>query len=200
MKFKFLLLILFIWQTGQSQISARAHLKKSKKSNKKSSLVVDRLQEFKKTKTIFVLSNIYDKATYDSILKASWHVTPYEIVSKKKFNFNDYGGSQYSYALLNLLKKEFVKNNVPTGNALIFTELDIIMYDFDKIKKVLDKMSPRRRTKKIDAVFEKNEINIASFYLYPTGEFGNLIMEYNLDRTNIVQKKLYKDDVFLTIS
>ncbi len=141
MKFKFLLFILIIWQTGISQVGVGTGFvgKQKRLGKKQKAKIKDKLENFKKTKTIFVLSDIYDKPTYDSILKASWHVTPFEVVKQKDFNFNDYAGNQYSYAFIDWEQVEFIKNNMPTGNAIVRVFMDIFMYDFDTIKKQLSK-------------------------------------------------------------
>lgn len=197
MKFKFLLFIFIIWQTGTSQIAVaygyRGKPKKLKKSSRR--YVKNKLENFKKTKTIFVLSDVYDKPTYDSILKAGWHVTPYEIVKDKDFNFDDYSGNQYSYAFIDWEKAIFTKNGVPTGNAMVRVYLNIFMYDFDNIKRQLSKLSAKKRAKKIGYIFGRNKILVARIFLYPKGDFAMFMVINDPDENNDVNEKLYKEDV-----
>ncbi len=197
MKFKFLLLILIIWQTGTSQIGVGTGFvgKQKRLGKKRQANVKHKLEDFKKTKTIFILSNVYDKPTYDSMLKASWHVTPFEVVKQKDFSFNDYAGNQYSYAFLDWEQVEFMKNNEPTGNAIVRAYIEIFMYDFDNIKKQLSKLSKKRRAKKLVDIFEQNKKLVARFFLYPTGDFASFMVKNDPSKNNDVNKKLYNEDL-----
>ena len=189
MKIKLLLLVLLLWQAGFGQISVSSrHVGKLKKIKK------ENFQRFKKTTTVFILSDCHDVATYDSILKASWHVTPYKIVKHKDFNLNDYLGNQYSYVALDWYKSVIYKNGFPTGNAMIHPYVDFYTYNFDKIRKTLSKMSDKKRAKKIVGVFNDNTINIARFLLYPNGEFGRFMVKKEPEDIN---KRFYSEDVFI---
>lgn len=190
MRLKFLLLILFIWQTGQSQIMVGyKDLKKGEKET---------FQRFKKTKTIFVLPDVYDKATYDSIIKSSWHVTPYEIVSKKDFNLNDYGGNQYSYVRIAGYKVDiyrdpkYIKNRKPVS-FLFNIYLEIYMYNFDKLIQEINKLSPKANEEKKSDVFERNTIKVALISLYPKSSL-NTFIKYN--DVKEIEKRIYKKAEF----
>ncbi len=207
MKFKFLLFILIIWQTGISQVGVGTGFvgKQKRLGKKQKAKIKDKLENFKKTKTIFVLSDIYDKPTYDSILKASWHVTPFEVVKQKDFNFNDYGGDQYSFARIvgNRTTKINEKNHRRSVSLRLYIE--IVMYDFDKINEKLDRMSPRRRANNISNIFDRYKIDIAQILLYPTGKFAmyfvkvdqfKIIPDEEKTKKKIVEK-INTDDVFI---
>lgn len=187
MKLKFLLLLVFITFQSYSQVSvAPRHLGKAGKFKK------GVLAKFKKTETIFLLSNIYDTQVYEKILKDSWDVTPYKIVPLEGFNIAKYISDRYSIAQLSGFKRIKQMKYGGTSTSL-FTYIDFKIYDSDKIAEKLNKLSPKKREKKGRDIINENSSNIARFYIFPKDDFIHTAM--SLDMDNIVNS-LYTDDVF----
>ena len=85
-KITILFIVFFIANTmtlkAQVAISKNAvFLKSSEFENK-------RFDDFKKTTTIFVLNNLYEKKQYEEMLKSSWTITPFEVVDLKHRKHN----------------------------------------------------------------------------------------------------------------
>ncbi|WP_196889648.1 hypothetical protein [Aureivirga sp. CE67] len=86
-----LLILLFFSFSTIAQVSvARNHLKKPKKVKTKA------FEKFKKSTTIFVLSNLHSKEEYEKILNEVWTVTPFKVVNEADYNYKDYYFGDYS--------------------------------------------------------------------------------------------------------
>lgn len=174
MKFKILLLLLFITLQNYSQISVGpTHVGKSKKFKK------DVLEKFKNTETIFLLSNVYDKEIYEQILKSSWTVTPYRIIEHEEFNLNDYLSDKYSIAEISgYIKSQ--KSEYGGGTIVsLYTFFDIKMYDNGPIKEQRNKLTAKKWEKKKKKIFAQNSFRIARFYLYPKDDFFEIAVPYS---------------------
>jgi hypothetical protein len=118
-------------------------------------------KNFKKTTTIFILSNVYDKSEYEKLLKETWTVTPYKLVSPDEFNYKDYLSDKYSFAHL--------VANVNSGSTFYLHSLiDFYMLDMTKISPKLEK-AKEKPEKFIDLILE-NKIKIACIELFADTE------------------------------
>jgi hypothetical protein len=149
--------------------------------------------KFKKTKTIFLLSNIYSNEEYDQVLKSSWNITDYEIISFKDFDINNYSLEKNSFAVLGGHIVEF-----QTKNGLFrkyFTYVEFFMFDEkDKLKEVnkFKEMSQKKKDKY--DILEKNRLNFARFYLLPTNDY--LMDCINLKGIDYLSNRTFNEDVF----
>tara|TARA_R100000935_G_scaffold8302_7_gene17553 strand:- start:190950 stop:191969 length:1020 start_codon:yes stop_codon:yes gene_type:complete len=185
MKLKILLLLLITFQ-GYSQVSVGPrHIGKSK--DFKGGVI----EKFKKTETIFLLSNIYDKEEYEKILNDSWNVTSFKIVELEGFNIENYLSNKYSIAQLGGFKR--IKQMKSGTSTSLFTYIDFKVYDSEKIFEKLDKLSPERRKKKRESIINDNSSNIARFYIFPKDDFINTSLSKKMSE---IVNSLYTDDVF----
>tara|TARA_A100000171_G_C2139907_1_gene154161 strand:+ start:4639 stop:5658 length:1020 start_codon:yes stop_codon:yes gene_type:complete len=185
MKLKILLLLLITFQ-GYSQVSVGPrHIGKSK--DFKGGVI----EKFKKTETIFLLSNIYDKEEYEKILNDSWNVTSFKIVDLEGFNIENYLSNKYSIAQLGGFKR--IKQMKSGTSTSLFTYIDFKVYDSEKIFEKLDKLSPERRKKKRESIINDNSSNIARFYIFPKDDFINTSLSKKMSE---IVNSLYTDDVF----
>lgn len=189
MKLKVLLLLLISFQS-YSQVSVGAkHVGKSSKFKK------GVLENFKNTQTIFLLSSIYEKEVYEKILKDSWDVTPYKIVSADDFIFEDYLSDKYSIAQLAGLKKIKKSSSGMTSTSLL-TYIDIKIYDsktiLEKLKNI-NKNSSEKTNKKRSNIIAKNSSNIARFHIYAKDDFTYTALSKEIDE---IVHSLFTEDVF----
>ncbi|WP_299220961.1 hypothetical protein [uncultured Aquimarina sp.] len=187
MKIKSLLILLFVCYQSFSQVSVGPkHIGRSSKFKKGT------LDKFKNTETVFVLSDIYDKNTYEKILKDSWNVTPYKLVNKKDFDIEDYLSDKYSIARLVGFKR--IKQMKTGGTATsLFTYIDFKIYDKETIFKKLNKLSEKKRAKKKNNIINRNSTNIARFYIFPKDDFISTALSQD---TETIVTSMYTDDIF----
>ena len=84
----------------------------------KRNLKENELQNVRTLTTLFVLPECYSRATYDSILKKSWKVTPYKIVTASELDYEMLISGQYTLAML-------------TGNIYFLSESLRIQIEFN---------------------------------------------------------------------
>jgi hypothetical protein len=184
---KYLMLLLFL--TGflsYAQISVSSkHIGPSSKFKK------GQLEKFKASKTIFVFSNVFEKSTYEEILKNSWSVTPYEIVSVNDFNIKNYLKDNHSFATLEGLKVTKTKS---TGmvSVNLYTYFDISIYESDKLLKKLTNYSGGK-SKKIKKIISNYRLNIARFELFPKDDFIHIALSQENEK---ITDMVFKDDAF----
>ncbi|WP_411030160.1 hypothetical protein [Spongiimicrobium sp. 3-5] len=149
------------------------------------------LENFKKTTTIFVFSNVYEKDIYENILKDSWDVTSYKIVAQQDFNPFDYQ-ENYSFAQVGGFKsiKTTKMGSIVTR---LYTYFDIFLYDFESINKKAAKLNPKKLKKKIDDIFTENKVRIARFNLFADSDFVNTVVRKSMDE---ISSSLFNDDIF----
>ncbi|TMM52187.1 hypothetical protein FEE95_21095 [Maribacter algarum] len=191
MKNYLILLVAFVSFVGHSQISFGA-----KHRGKPADLKKETLERFKSTTTVFVLSDVIDASEYEQILKDTWTVTPYKLISHEDFNLMEMHKGNYSFAALTgfkVVKKEMGM----TKSASLHTYFDVAMYDADEIGKKLAKLSPdlsdKKKKKKLKAIFNENRESILKFYLFPTAEFVGIALTKKDDE---IVKSIYTEDVF----
>ncbi|CAL2102134.1 conserved exported protein of unknown function [Tenacibaculum sp. 190130A14a] len=146
-------------------------------------------ENFKKSTTIFILSEIYDVETYDKILKDSWKVTPYKIVTPKDYNIEDYLDGNYSFINLYGVK-------VRTQNTFyLYFNTRLHSYNNEKIKARFKKL--RNQNKLTDEKYEKTISNntnlLAISYLSPKENFVNELL--GGEKKSIVDE-MYTKEVF----
>lgn len=190
MKNYLIVLFAFISFAGHSQVSFG-----SKHFNKPADLEKGDLEKFKSTTTIFVLSDIISKEEYEKILKETWTVTPYKIMTRQEFNLLDMYSKNYSFGEIITYKKS---KQTKMGNSVswIYTYLDIGMYDVEEIDKKLPKVKAKKEKKrksKIKDIFIENKDAIARFYFYPTGEFVDTALSGDED---VIVEDMYTKNVF----
>ena len=164
----------------------------SKHVGRSSKLKKETLVKFKETETIFVLSTVYDKEQYEEILKDVWTVTPFKVVPANKFSKEDYLSNKYSIVELGGYKES---STMPSGRSYtsLFTYIDFKMYDNKKVRTKLNKLSSKRKVKKMNDILNDNTINIARFYIFPKDDFIQTSLGYDM---STVFTSLYTDDVF----
>lgn len=185
MKLKILLLLITFQSYSQVSFGVGI-IDKSRKINN------ELLERFKNTETIFLLSDIYEKETYEKILKDSWDVTPYKIVDLESFNLENYLSSKYSVAQLTGFKRTIRRESGSTKTS-VFTYVDLRIYDSEAIFKKLDNLSPKKRKKKKQDIITLNSYSIARFYTFPKDDFVRTILSSD---TDIIFNSLFTDDVF----
>ena len=161
MKLKIVLAFFLISLVSNSQISVGARHVGGKKSFSKG--VLDKL---KATETIFILSNVYDKDTYENLLKDTWTITPYKLISFEDFKIEDYLNDAYSFVELGGHIK--IKEPKYGGGAItrLYTYIDFKMYDNTSIIEAKTKLSDKKWKKNKRKVFSSNTIKIARIYLF----------------------------------
>jgi len=119
-------------------------------------------QDFKKTTTVFILTNLYKKEEYESILKDSWTVTPFEVVMPQDFDLKKYINGNYSFATLDcwINKQSMV--------SFLHCSFDFHILNIDKITK---KYNPKKDgDDELSKIVANNKIGIAHIGLAPTSE------------------------------
>jgi len=153
----------------------------------------DEFKKFKKTKTVFILSDIIDKDTYFEILDSSWTVTPYELVHVTNFDKKKFPEDEYSYVeLKGYVRSKTMKSGATVNYLHIF--LDIMMYDAKNLKKELLKNKGAKK-KKIDKIYRQNRMTIGRVELFPTDVFIHKAIS---GETDDIIKSIYFEDVFYT--
>ena len=175
----FTLFFLFISIHIFSQVSvAPKHIGKSGRFKK------GVLDQFKNTTTVFVLSDNYDRGTYEQILKESWTVTPYKVVDYADFSIINYLGEGYSIVQISgFIRTVQSKSGTRTS---FFPYIEINMCDGEEIVKQSKKLSEKKLKKRFQRIIDGNSISIARFYLHTRDKFLNT---YHVD-------PLYKEDAF----
>ena len=149
------------------------------------------IEKFKKTKTIFVLSNQYEKGVYEDILKASWTVTPFEVVPASEFNFKDYLKDEYSIASL----RGHRLDRVTKSGALVqylHMYLEVNMYQNEALTKKL-KQNAGKKEKKLKKIIDKHKISFARFELFPKDDFIKTAL---ISSNKEIMAATLNDDVF----
>lgn len=167
MKKLFLLLPLFfinLFSYSQISVSSRhaAGAKKIKQEN---------LDRFKNSKTIFILSNIYEKSAYEKILNESWKVTPFEVVDAKNFDYEKYLTNDFSFVDLNVLSNTVQRSPSSVRGTYLYFNMDVFMYKTEKVVKKISKLRPtlkeKKRKRKIKDILIENRVDLARVYLFP---------------------------------
>ncbi len=169
-KNKFLVLGLILLKlTGYRQISVNA--KNVKKAG---------FHHFDEVKTIFVLPQIYSKATYDSILESSWHLTPYEIVNNKDFHYSNFIGDEHIFVQISAYKTGKDKKGKKANKLRSHSFIEFYTYNYHRLDNMLKDFYKRRiKTTTRAEIFAENKIVITQILLYPTSEFDSFMSKYD---------------------
>jgi len=165
-----LVLLLTIQSYGQISVSKK-HQGKLKKID------IETFNAFKKTTTVFVLSDLYDYEAYDNVLKEVWTVTPYKIVNYKDYKESEYKNEKYSVAILAGLKKTFENSKGGEWYKIRF---------FLKLE-MFYKKKGKYKTKKI-----------AKIFFYPKDEIVWDVIASETKDEKVLNTKWFTDDVYFT--
>ncbi|GAA4276112.1 hypothetical protein [Aquimarina mytili] len=171
---------------GNAQISVGPkHIGKPGKFKK------ENIEKFKKTKTIFVLSNQYEKEVYEDILKASWTATPFEVVPVSEFKLRDYLKDEYSIATL---RGHRVDKTTKSGALVhyLYMYLEVIMYQNEELTQKLAE-NEGKKEKKLRKIINKHKISFARFELFPKDEFIKIAIKSSNEE---IMAATMNDDVF----
>lgn len=120
-------------------------------------------KKFKSTTTIFILSNQFKKEEYERILKESWTVTPFKVLSIEEFDYNNFLSESYSFAHLRAFSQD--------GSSTFFVNNIINFYLLD-VKKINEKVAKVKvDPKKFIKLIITNKLNIGAIHLFANTEF-----------------------------
>lgn len=159
----------------------------------------DRLEKFKKTTTIFVLSDQYSKEDYERILKEVWTVTPFKVINYKDFKVLDIVNGNYSFV------KMFGNISISEkGTTYVNTSMTVKIMDVEKYKKSYKKLDPNSKkfVEKEDQIFYENLIDIARFPLSINNKFLSKIMKSSLSDENLAKfyNEMYTEKSFSNLN
>ncbi|WP_412985112.1 hypothetical protein [Pontimicrobium sp. IMCC45349] len=179
----------FMFTTLSAQISiGPRHIGKSKNFPK------GRIDKFKKTETIFVLSDIIDVDVYDQILNDSWDVTPYKLVYRDEFNPLNYLDGNYSFANL---EGHHVVKTMKSGAQVdyIYIYIKFFMYDAENLKKEISKLDKKSKKyeKKLNKAISSNKESLARVDLFPKDTFLPTALSSS---SSEIMDSIYSTDVF----
>lgn len=173
--------------SAQVSIGPR-HIGKSKNFPK------GRLDKFKGTETIFVLSDIIDQSTYKKLLDDSWDITPYKLVSRDDFNILDYVDGNFSFANL---EGHHVTKTTRSGAQVdyLYIYIKFFMLDSEGLKKDLSKLkkSSKKYKKKVKKAISSNKENLARVDMFPKDTFLPTALN---SESAVIMDSIYSKDVF----
>jgi hypothetical protein len=156
-------------------------------------------ERFKKSETIFILSDIYDTATYESILKDSWTITPYKVIKKAAFNPEEYISDKYSFVVV---ENHIVMNKFEDQYTNTIPGIYLFMFKMEDKQKELAKFIKMSEEKKdgYDLML-RNRINMRSIVLQPNEALIKLMLVDERLRTERyilrdIEKQIDKSESF----
>ncbi|WP_055445887.1 hypothetical protein [Lacinutrix mariniflava] len=193
MKNLLIILAVFFTVAIKAQISSSQKLAGNLKEIKK-----ENFEYFKNTTTIFILSNVFEKEQYESILKNNWTVTPYEIVDINELDRTKYLNGKYSFAELQAYSSSKQKNGVRSGLISVISLINFYFINPDKLNSVKESLSKLKKAKKnyqekSRNIFSKNKERVADIFLAPNGELLRSL--YKND--GVGEKSLFSKDLFV---
>ncbi len=184
-----ILACLFMLTALSAQVSiGPRHIGKSKNFPK------GRLDKFKGTETIFVLSDIIDNATYKKTLSDSWDITPYKLVNRDDFDILEYSNGNYSFA--NLEGHHVIKTTKSGAQVdYLYIYIKFFMLDAEGLNKDISKLkkSSKKYQKKLNKAISTNKENIARVDLFPKDTFLPTALS---SETSVIMDSIYSKDVF----
>ncbi len=183
------LVFLFMLTTINAQVSVGPkHIGKSKNFPK------GRLDKFKGTETIFVLSDIIDQETYKKILDDSWDITPYKLVKQDDFDILNYVDDKYSFAHL---EGYHVTKTTKSGAQVdyLYIYINFFMLDAEDLKKDLSKLkkTSKKYKKKVVKAISSNRENLARIDMFPKDTFLPTALSSD---SEVIMDSIYNKDVF----
>ncbi|WP_196889653.1 hypothetical protein [Aureivirga sp. CE67] len=183
-----LLLLLFISIVSFGQVSVgKTHIGKPKKIKPE---IFDR---FKKSTTIFVLSNVHEKSKYKEILDEVWTVSPYKLVDESDFNYQDYYFGNYSVGKLDGYTSSYrMKNGTLVERMHVY--LDIYLYQNESD---LKKIAKGKKTKEeiLKKLKNPKHHDIARVQLSANWEFIALALNTAGTTSNDIYQMVYNDEI-----
>lgn len=137
-----------------------------------------------------MLSDVLDKSTYESILKESWTVTPYKVVSVKDFKLEDYLKQEFSFAMLSGVITEY--NGKVSG---ILTYVEFFTYNIESKKMEIAKAMAKKK-KGIDHEYQLlygSRQPIARMMLYPN---ANLLKKIFYSKRDEINAAVFTEESF----
>ena len=119
-------------------------------------------EKFKKTTTVFVFTDAFEEEVYRKILKESWKVTPYLLLSSENLTSSDLTKEGYSFAFLRLLKASDVR---------VYTIFQIGLFNSIEILDKLNNIPYSKRGEKMNELLNREFWEIAGIFLYHNQEF-----------------------------
>lgn len=89
-----------------------------------------KLDKFKQTETIFILSNVFEKESYEKILQEAWNISPYRILDYKDFKIKDYLEGEFSFAMIS----SHTDQRSGEGGMVTYHYIEIMMLDDELTK------------------------------------------------------------------
>lgn len=155
------------------------------------------LSQFKKTTTVFVLSNQIDQTSYEQLLKEVWTVTPFIVVPYEDFVMADYLKDGYSFA--QLTGEQVTQRNSfgQEGVIALAGFVDVVMYDHEPMLKLIEKLSTKKRQNEeaVTMLINKHTTNIARFYLHPRDTYIQTAIAFNASLGSMTES-MYTEEVF----
>ncbi len=188
---KILLLIVFAFclNISEAQVSvAPRHIGKLKKFPK------GQLDDFKKTTTVFVLSDIIDNKTYNEILNHSWTVTPFKVVNHNDFEIAQYLDGKHSFAILEGYHKQVTsKSGIVSDYVHIY--VNFYYLNEEKLKKDINKLKKgsKKYKRKLRSAFSVNSLKVARIDLFPKDKFYHKALSSD---TESILETIFEKDVF----
>lgn len=128
----------------------------------------DLYNKFRNSTTIFILSELYDIKTYESIIKDSWKITPYKIITRDELNYKNYLNKNYSFINLYGLK---------LGHFMFFG-IRLHIPNQEKIQNKIRKLNNKSKDINYAGMFNIYSDDIACFHLYMKNNFINSLPYY----------------------
>lgn len=180
-KITILILAIFFGFEMQSQVA----ISKNPYYSKSSKFEMERFDEFKNTKTIFVLNNLYDKKQYEDMLKSFWTITQYEVVNLKDFKYQDYLSDKYSFCVMSGF------TNIQTEGIRTIFSINLFILDMEKVSKKIKDLKDNDYFTFLD---DKKK-NLAYIELIPNDKIWDLI-DRNSTTTNATGRDFHSYSYF----
>ena len=163
------------------------------------------LNDFKKTTTVFILSNVYKKEDYEKILKEVWTVTPFIVVDYNDFKVNEYANGNFSIAKLfgDIIETSHGPSvGLGSTHGMKYIHVNLVVKTINSVKfqKSFAKLKPedKKYSRKLRTIFDENSSFIAKVPLCVNNKFLNEIMrsETSYEKLSILYEKMYTETSF----
>ena len=131
---KFTIIFVALFLANTITLKAQVSISKNAVFLKSSEFENKRFDDFKKTTTIFVLNNLYEKKQYEEMLKSCWTITPFKVIDLKDFKYEDYLSDKYSFCMMYGNTMHFSDKNKKTKFLIHFYILDMDLVNKKKSK------------------------------------------------------------------
>jgi hypothetical protein len=185
MKYIILFFTLFIGVSNYSQVAITPSYRGASEKFGK-----NEIEYFRKTTTVFILSNLNQKEEYEKLLKEVWSVTPFIVVNANDFKVNEYADGNYSIATLfgDISISSKGTKYIHMNFLLKTIDSEGFNKDFVKLKK-----DNKKYSRKLMGIFNENSSFIARFPLCVNNKFLN---DINLAGTSDEKLSVIYDKMF----